>query len=528
MSHEKLIGNIVSKLKKDPYLLWIFIVSLVFSILFTVYSSMAFNLVEMSGWDMGIYMQALSSGISGHLFYSALVPGSYLAEHFSPILFILLIPYYLFPSAYTLIVLQSFAIGFSTLVLYLLSKEILQKIEIIKTGKWLNTSTISFIISMAYIMSPLTESPVFFDFHLMVFLPLFFFLAIYSFMKKQYILNIIFLALIVSLHSTFVSIALMAILFEIFLNRTFMITSIHSPVRSSIYFFISLAILGPYFILAGILKGDIAGVPASVLRIHVSGSVGPTALVIDTFTNPALILHLLVQNYILKLTLLFFAFGGFAFLFVRYPASILTFIPYIIYSMFSTYPSYYTIGYQYTMMFIPMVAVSGAIGIYILIKSQMHKPSFKLQLRIALSVIIVIALLGFSIATPIVSGDANSNSMYASVSQYGNNTYMNQVIFEHKIANSIPKNATLVTSNNLFPLFGNDLNATAFPFTPDVVINGDYYQYLVDNQNSMWSIETANISGTSISLNMLEHEYMASGNYKVYADNYGVIVLERN
>ena len=209
MSHEKLIGNIVSKLKKDPYLLWIFIVSLVFSILFTVYSSMAFNLVEMSGWDMGIYMQALSSGISGHLFYSALVPGSYLAEHFSPILFILLIPYYLFPSVYTLIVLQSFAIGFSTLVLYLLSKEILQKIEIIKTGKWLNASTISFIISMAYIMSPLTESPVFFDFHLMVFLPLFFFLAIYSFMKKQYILNIIFLALIVSLHSTFVSIALM-------------------------------------------------------------------------------------------------------------------------------------------------------------------------------------------------------------------------------------------------------------------------------------------------------------------------------
>ena len=105
---------------------------------------------------------------------------------------------------------------------------------------------------------------------------------------------------------------------------------------------------------------------------------------------------------------------------------------------------------------------------------------------------------------------------------------MNQVIFEHKIANSIPKNATLVTSNNLFPLFGNDLNATAFPFTSDVVIKGDYYQYLIDNQNSMWSIETANISGTSISLNMLEHEYMASGNYKVYADNYGVIVLERS
>ena len=210
------------------------------------------------------------------------------------------------------------------------------------------------------------------------------------------------------------------------------------------------------------------------------------------------------------------------------PASILTFVPYIIYSMFSTYPSYYTIGYQYTMMFIPMAAVSAVIGMYVLIKSQMHKPSFKSQLRIALSVIIIIALLGFSIATPIVSGDSLSNSMYTSVSQYGNNTHMNKVIFEHKIANSIPKNATLVTGNNLFPLFGNDLNATAFPYTTDVVINGDYYQYLVDNQNSVWSIEPANISGTNMSLNMLEQEYMASGHYKVYAHNYGIIILERN
>jgi uncharacterized membrane protein len=157
----------------------------------------------------------------------------------------------------------------------------------------------------------------------------------------------------------------------------------------------------------------------------------------------------------------------------------------------------------------------------------MHKPAFKKQLRMALSVVIAIAIIGFAIATPIVSGDGNSNSMYAAVSQYGNSTYMNQVIFEHKIANSIPKNATLVTENSLFPLFGNDLNATAFPFTPDVVIKGDYYQFLVDNPNSMWSIEGANISGTNMSLNMLEHEYMNSGNYKVYADNYGIIVLER-
>ncbi len=527
MYRVRLISNIVTALKNDQYLLWISAVSLLFSILFTVYSSMAFNLVEMSGWDMGIYMQALSSGISGHLFYSALVPGSYLAEHFSPILFVLLIPYYFFPSAYTLIFLQSFAIGFSTLILYILAREILGRIQSLKTGKWINASTVSFIISLAYIMSPLTESPIFFDFHLMVFLPLFFFLAIYSFIKKKYILNIIFLALIVSIHSTFVTIALMAIILEIFLNRTFNITDKRSMPRSSAYVLIAFAFLGSYFVLAGILKSDISGASISILKVHVTGSVGPLSLIRDSFTNPALVLHLLVEHYALKLIILFFAFGGFAFLFIRYPASILTIIPYIVYSMFSTYTSYYSIGYQYTMMLIPMVAVGAVLGIYILARDQIRKPVFKKQLQVAIAVIAIIAILGFSIATPIVSGDSNSNSMHASISQYSNNTYMNQVIFEHKIAESIPKNSTIVTSNNLFPLFGNDPNATAFPFTPDVVITGHYYQFLIDNTHSMWSKETANVSGTNISLNMLEQEYINSGKYSVYANNYGIIVLER-
>jgi uncharacterized membrane protein len=104
---------------------------------------------------------------------------------------------------------------------------------------------------------------------------------------------------------------------------------------------------------------------------------------------------------------------------------------------------------------------------------------------------------------------------------------MEKVQFEHKIARSIGKNASVVTENNLFPLFGNDPNATAFPFTTDVVINGYYYQFLVDDQKSMWSNEVANFQNTNMSLNMLEHQYIQSGKYGVYAQGYGIIVLEK-
>ena len=179
------------------------------------------------------------------------------------------------------------------------------------------------------------------------------------------------------------------------------------------------------------------------------------------------------------------------------------------------------------MMFIPMVAFSSIMGIYVLASKQKRIKFSKTQLNAALAIIIAVAIVGFSIATPIVSGSSFYNSLSGAISQHNNPQYMEKVRFEHKIARSIGKNASVVTENNLFPLFGNDPNATAFPFTADVVFNGYYYQFLVDDQSSMWSIECANFQNTNMSLNMLEHQYIQSGKYGVYAHGYDIIVLEK-
>ncbi len=521
------LWHLVHSFIRDKYGFSILVISIVFSILFTVYSFLQFDLLNMSAWDLGIYTQALYSGIHGHLFYTSLLPGSYLSEHFSPILFLLVIPYYLYPHAFTLLIIQGFAIGLSAYVLYLLSLEIMNKLKDSRTGKYTDGRVISFVIALAFLLSPLTESPIFFDFHLMVFLPLFFFMALYFFVRGNIILNIIFTGLIVSLHSAYVFIAIMLVIFELFINSTLTLNISKRKIVSAGYLAISIVALGLYFVLAGITKTHIAGVSIVLPAIHVSGSTGPASLLLDIFTNPTFVLKLLTSNYYLKLILLFFGLGGYAFLFLRYPKSIFLFVPYILYAMFSIYQPYYTIGYQYTMMFIPMIAVSAIMGIYIMIKKSDRHTSYRKQVNIALAAIIIISLFGFSVATPLVSGNAMDPSMYSMVNEMNNQTFMHQIEFEKEIAASINKNARIVTENSIFPLFGNDPNATAFPYTSDIVVNGSYYQYLIIDLNSQWSYDTANIDSSHISLYQLDQQYMLSGDYGIYAHGYGITVLEK-
>ena len=527
MKSKERLDQLARNLLHDRYGFSILIISIVFSILFTVYSFLQFDLVDMSAWDLGVYTQSLYSRIQGHLFYTALLPGSYLSEHFSPILFLLVIPYYIYPHAYTLLVIQGFAIGLSAYVLYRLSLEILNRLNDSKTGKQIDSRVISFIIALSFLLSPLTESPVFFDFHLMIFLPLFFFLALYFFVRKNMMLNIVFIGLIVSLHSAFAFIAVVMVIFELFINSTLSLNNSKRKIVPMGCLATSIIVLGAYFILAGILKSHIAGVSIAAPAIHISGSTGPTSLVIDLFTNPLFVGKLLAANYYLKLLILFFGLGGYAFLFIRYPKSIFLFIPYIVYAMFSVYTAYYTIGYQYTMMFIPTIAVSAIMGIYIMLKKSDAHPSYKKQINIALAVIIVVSLFGFSVATPLVSGIAFDPSLYDIAGEMNNQTFMHQIDFEKEIAASINKNASIVTENSIFPLFGNDPNATAFPFTSDIVVNGSYYQYLMINSKSQWSYDTANIGSYQISLYQLEQQYINSTDYGIYAQGYGITVLER-
>ncbi|WP_287961427.1 DUF2079 domain-containing protein [Acidiplasma sp.] len=524
------IGGGINFILRKPVII-LYAVASIFTILFSYYSILKAYNFQAYAWDLGLYSQVFYSVLKGKFFYTSLLGSSYLAEHFSPFIFLIEIPFYFFPSEYTLLIIQSIFLSFSIIPLYYITDEILTRLENGSKNKRIKCSTlkfISFIMPVAFILSPLTESPVYFDFHLMVFIPFFYFMALYYLLKAKRILYYIFLALIISLHSNFIFIAMMIILMEIILNKRGIVTR-PRKLSNGMYFGISFAVLFSYYILAGFLKSYIGHIPeATYLIIGGSGSVSRslTGFLTVLFYNPEKIISVLVANYDIKILFLILGFLAVDFLFIEYPAGLLPALPYFAYAMLSTYIPYYFIGFQYSMMFIPFVFIAGIFGIYVILEKIDISPNFKKikkYFKNSMLVIVLFSIIGFAILSPLSPASMEpANIGYFS----GNNKNINvaKINFMHEIKGIINNNSSLITGNNIFPEFYKNYNATAFP---DATISEKvpYYKYLIaDFSDSQTYVKNSQ----NISLAELAQEYISSGLYGILAEGYGIMVLKLN
>ena len=149
---------------------------IVFSVLtiFRVYALSGF------GYDLGVYHQSIYTTVFNgrFLYYTADLPanpsGSIFGAHFSPILLLLLIPYALVPSLFTLTVLQTWAIALTAVPLYLLGRRVL------------NSERIAFVLSIAYLLHPATQGVNWYDFHPQAFLPLAFASGLYLLERRKW------------------------------------------------------------------------------------------------------------------------------------------------------------------------------------------------------------------------------------------------------------------------------------------------------------------------------------------------------
>jgi uncharacterized membrane protein len=416
-------------------------------------------------------------------------------------------------------------ISFAAVPLYYLSLKLFSRPE--NMGKIKNPEACAFIISMAFLLSPLTESPVYFDFHIMVFLPFFYFMAIYFFLQKKIFLNIIFLALIASLHSSFIFIVMMTVIMEFIIWFRESHREARYVRKWALFSMAGIAILILYYVAADIIKGDINHSVA--VSFFVSGESGAASrslegLIITLIYNPAKFINFVVSNYEIKILFLLLAFMAVDFASIDFPVGLLPAIPYLAYSMTSSYIPYYFIGYQYSMMFIPVIFVSGSFGIEKLIELKPGKTGTKYikfrNLRSTFIAITAIAIASFIVVSPISPISVEPSAIH---NIYSDSTgYMereNQ--FMYSLAGELNRNATLVTGNSLYPLFYSDLNATAFPYG-NISIN-DHYTYLIANFNDS---QTYLKDGNNISLSGLASVYMKSGLYGIIAEGYGIIALE--
>ncbi|WMT50454.1 MAG: DUF2079 domain-containing protein [Ferroplasma sp.] len=510
---------------RSTYSILIIILSGMFSILFSYYSILKAYTINAYGWDLGLYSQAFYSAIHGRLFYTNLAGGSFLAEHFSPLMFAILPFFYLYPSPYTLLVLQSIFISFAAVPLYYLSLVLFSRAE--KIGKIKKPELYAFIISLAFLLSPLTESPVYFDFHIMVFLPFFYFMSVYFFLQRKLFLNIIFLALIASIHSSFIFIVIMMVIMEFIMWYKENHRESRDVRRWAIFSVSGIAILIIYYIIAGIVKGDINH--STTVSLFVSGESGAASrslegLVITLIYNPVKFINYVISNYEIKILFLLLAFMAVDFASIDSPAGLLPAIPYLAYAMTSSYIPYYFIGYQYSMMFIPVVFVSGSFGIEKLMELKQDgtgRKRFKFRnIRNTFIAITAFAIASFIVVSPISPMSLEPSAIHSIYND--SRGYMereNQ--FMYSLAKDVNMNATLVTGNSLYPLFYSDMNATAFPYG-NISMDSNY-TYLIANFNDS---QTYLNDGNNISLSGLASAYMNSGSYGIIAEGYGIIALE--
>jgi len=189
----------------------IFSYTVIFS-LFTIYKHKTFNTYA---WDLGIFNQAFwtTTKLNKIFYYTAelyfVKSGSFFGVHFSPILY-LLVPFYsLYPHPETLLILQSLILGIASYPIYLIGKKLFNK----KIGLYL---------SILYLLNPIIHGVNSYDFHVLIFFPLFSFLSFYYYIEKKWIHHILTVILCLMVQEQITYIIFSYAIYQLLDNRKLM------------------------------------------------------------------------------------------------------------------------------------------------------------------------------------------------------------------------------------------------------------------------------------------------------------------
>ncbi len=536
-------------IRADKYTMTAFLISLIFAIIFSIFSVIQYYSLGVSAYDLGINAQELWGFIHTGSFYTPLLNENLLIEHFTIFKFVQIPLYYLFPSPITLMIFEDIFIALAGYIVYLIAIEILKN----RISSKRILFVISLILLFSYEMSPYVQSLVSFPFHNMAFLPFFFLLAFYSFLTEKRALQLISILFIISLHANFVYIVAILIVYEFFYLHTengkkiktwIYKNSRAGGVRDFIIMVIFIALLYGYLVLAGIVKLHLAGI-SSYSLIPSTGEVGtsitsPIILLKILVTDPRKLLNIISINRASKTFFLNLMFKSTGYLPLFSPLSLIMDIPYILYALPSSYTSYYQLGYQYSAMIIGAIYISAIIGLnnilrlYEFINRKYGKQGYKLMVpkkakkpmtAVVFFIIIVIMIatvLPYGLMAPVQIENTPSREQ------------MNDIFTEHisgapeylkHISNSMPQNSYILTENSLMPYFSNHLHIYVASSLPGYYNNLSKFQYIIIQNNSFWATYGGSHSLQTITDNVIANgSFTVIGTYKAE----GIIELENS
>ncbi len=106
-----------------------------------------------SAFDLGVFTQEMRNTLQGNILYSPAIGGSQFVPHFSPVLFLLVPVYWLFPHAQTLLVVQCLLLAFGGYLIYVIARD------------YNYSHRASLILECLYFVNPLVWGVALFDFH---------------------------------------------------------------------------------------------------------------------------------------------------------------------------------------------------------------------------------------------------------------------------------------------------------------------------------------------------------------------------
>jgi uncharacterized membrane protein len=452
-----------------------------YAAVFSYFTILKYYAFRSYAWDLGIFNQSLWTTLNeGRLFYHTLElfmnpSGSFLAVHFSPILFLVLVPYAALQRPETLLVLQSVVLAIAAYPLYLLVKE-----------EFKNTASIAMIFAVVYLTYPALHGVNWFDFHVQSFLPLFIFSMLYSFRKRNWKCYFTFFALSLMVEE---QTAIVLVFWGVYVIWVFrneirqklkekkladenVLVPILTMTMSALWLLTARWTKSTFFPIDPTFSTQYLAIDNwNVLGIRTD----PMYMPIYVLMNPSKALEALAFDFPLKLMYLIFLLAPLLFMSIRSSSLAIAFA-WLAPALLSNNGAYYKLGYQYPAYIIPFLFYAAIQGL-----KNLSEDNTKMALKMSKTMLIVALILTLSLS-PISPLPKFFDATYVPPRITVHDQYLGQII------NLIPGNASVLTQNNIFPQISSRSDAYAvYPhaiwasvkrrivdFTTNVTRNVDY------------------------------------------------------
>lgn len=399
---------------------------IVFSSYITILKHQSF----MTGaFDLGIFTQALSTTIrEGRMFYysvenwpeTGFITGNYLGRHFSPILGLLLPFFALSPYPETLLIIQSILLACTAIPIFIFAKDELK------------SEMLALCISIAFLLHPAVHGINWFDFHQQAFLPILTMSAIVFMNRNNW--KLFWISIILSLmviEQTGFIVLMFGIygIIKMFYDKDIRIVlwqsgsptiKLEMPIiaKKKVIHFTALCVISIAYLF---------------ITKHIMSILEPRSFILsfevkELIYKPEKILSSLLYYNTEKSIYIITLFGPLLFTSFLSPLLLIPTLPWFGYSLTSSYKPFFSIGYQYPAFVLSFIFAASIRGLSMLKLKKIDRIK-------VLSLIIISSLLFMYVNKPIQEIPKPSKH-HLTLSE---------------ILKSTPKDATVLTPNNIFP-----------------------------------------------------------------------------